>query len=175
MIIFRNFFWVIFKRIRCILPPNLRFIKPYHLIWILPSIFISGIIRLINPLITIRLIDLDADWIGHFLLEPEIFLCEKELCLHRLNCRQYDTWYHTGFVSNDQIFKMYKRKLMIWPFPLGYFIYYYLHFFPNGERHRMEHGKQLRIVSWIDINNCLQFFPPHINFLPEEETRGKIL
>lgn len=120
------------------------------------------VIRLLRPLVTVRFGRLDTHGLGGFTAIPEIYLCERDAGMY--GGRVLDLFCHTRQVCNEQLKKMWDRRLRVWPFvsPLmrlnG--------FIPGGEAH---------LVPWHpeeDIHFLLGVTPPHVSFTRQEERRG---
>lgn len=79
------------------------------------------IARLISPIIVIRWHAIISSRLGHFAENINIYLSEKKSGLHKLKGKIIlDLFYLGPSVSNDQLAKMWKRKIIILP-------YYFMH------------------------------------------------
>ncbi|MDC0916148.1 TIGR04372 family glycosyltransferase [Candidatus Pelagibacter sp.] len=80
----------------------------------LASFFFVLVIRIISPIIKIRVQRIISQRIGHFIAETELHLCEKSL-KKKNNKIQIDLFYYDLFVSNKKIDEMIKSNLIIVP------------------------------------------------------------
>ena len=76
-----------------------------------PLLFLA---RILKPFAVMRFGHLTGERIGHFAANTELYLCERELGMHRP--RSIDFFYHRGFICNQQLKKMWGRKLHVWQF-----------------------------------------------------------
>ena len=80
----------------------------------LASFFFVLVIRIISPVIKIRVQRIISQRIGHFIAETELHLCEKNL-EKKNNKIQIDFFYYDLFVSNKKIDEMIKSDLIVVP------------------------------------------------------------
>lgn len=93
----------------------LKISYPFLLIPILPILLpLIVILRLINPLFSIRMGNLESEGIGHFSLPVEIYLNELDLGIHR-NKRTIDLWYLDKVICNKALLNKWKAHLIILP------------------------------------------------------------
>jgi putative glycosyltransferase (TIGR04372 family) len=134
------------------------------------------IIRLLRPLVVIRVSAMHSSHIGAFAANTEIYLCEKDAGLH--GKRIVDVFYHyyghsgTSEVNqracNQQLAKMWDRTLYINRF--ARWVDRVNHLLPGAESHK---------VSWrghmgdMDIHYLLPKSQPHLSFTKDEERRAK--
>lgn len=84
------------------------------------TIIIIVIIRLISSLILIRFIKLRSNRLGHFVIETELYLCEKSLKINKPKIRYLDFFFQEdGKVSNKYIKKIIKKKIILIYWRLG--------------------------------------------------------
>jgi putative glycosyltransferase (TIGR04372 family) len=89
-----------------------------YLFYLPISLIIVLIIRLISPLLLIRFIKVRSNRLGHFVIETEIYLCEKHI--YNKNKRNFDIFFQEDhIVSNKYIKKIIKKKLFFINFFLG--------------------------------------------------------
>jgi putative glycosyltransferase (TIGR04372 family) len=125
------------------------------------------IIRLIRPWLLVRLGGLNSIRIGHFAINTEIYLCERDAGINVPNQRHVDLFFMHKPICNQQLAIMWQRVLRIWPsWILGPIKRVNL-LIPGGKPH------DIYLAKARDINNFLDRFPPHLQFTPEEETRGE--
>lgn len=122
-------------------------------------------IRLISPVILIRFGMIWRERIGHYLLNTEIYLCERDAGLHSRHVIDLFC-YSSPFQCNHQLSEMWERSrlLRIWS-PTSY-LYAANRLLPGYERHTIETSDQ-------DIHGLLWRFPPHISFTGQEERKGR--
>ena len=142
----------------------------------LPSVMI---IRIIRPWFLVRIGVLNSNRIGHCASEPEIYLCKQDADINVPEIPYVDLWYLSGVehfiynrICNEQLIRMWKRKLRIWS---GFLPGLFLNavdrinrLIPGSEIHKADPTQ-----SDLDTHNLYDQFPPHLNFLPEEEKRGQ--
>ena len=129
------------------------------------------IIRLIRPLVTIRIECLLSEVLGHYAGNVELYLCERDLAINAPSGRHIDLWFNlTSVVSNRQLEIMWKRKLTILPRVLLAPVYRLNRAVPFGQIHQIESTYHDR-----DVNNLLGAQPPHLAFTAEEEEKGRRL
>ena len=137
-------------------------------IWAVPILII---IRLIRPIVVIRIDCLLSEYFGHYSGNVELHLCERDSGIYALSKRHIDLWFNlTGVVSNKQLEAMWKRQLTILPRVLLAPVYRLNRALPFGRVHQIEATYHDR-----DVNNLLESQPPHLAFTPEEEEMGRRL
>lgn len=120
-------------------------------------------IRLLRPLVLIRFGGLISSRIGHFAANIELYLCDRDL--NKNKSRTFDIFYHTSFICNQQLEKMWKRVLYI--SPVANWLDKMNRLIPGWKRHEIS-----SISSDRDINGYLERTKPHLLFTPEEELIG---
>ena len=142
---------------------------PIYLISI-PTIII---IRLISHWFLIRWKELWSSRIGHFTLETDLYCSERESGINCPPQRYLDLFYLKKIVSNKQLEKMWRRKLIILPswllFPLFMVNRFFNTFVSGGLKHEI--GDNTNYDR--DVHNLCEKFPPHISFTNKEELEGK--
>ncbi|MFA4849316.1 MAG: TIGR04372 family glycosyltransferase [Methanoregula sp.] len=134
------------------------------------ALFFAILFRLLKPLVIIRIRCLYSERIGHFAANTEIYLCEKDRGINIPNQRFVDIWYYNSCECNMQLKKMWNRILKIWPSRLSLLIVLINSHLPDGELFTIPwRGNQDR-----DVNNVLEFVPPHLSFTQDEEEFGRI-
>ena len=95
-----------------------KILKLLYGILLLPFALIFVVfVRLISPLIVIRWHAMISTRIGHFAENTNVYLCEKKLGYHKLKKKiVLDLFYFYPSVCNNQLAKMWKRKLIIFPY-----------------------------------------------------------
>lgn len=130
---------------------------------------VIAVIRLISPWLIFR-IGIMVDSIGHFAANTELYLCELDAGINTPKKPYIDLWCLGGSNYNQQLNRMWKRKLIITsPNFLVPLLYREMNLFPGCEPHLLG-------TNWAgprDVNNLLGCSTPHLSFLPEEEQQGK--
>jgi putative glycosyltransferase (TIGR04372 family) len=147
--------WPVLLRKGCLLLTDL--------ISILFSLPVVLIIRLLRPLVVVRLGPLLSSRLGHFAIETEMYLCDRD---KRKNGSQpFDIFYHRLPICNHQLKKMWDRTLRIsrlarWPDRLN----------------RKMPGAGPHVIPRLgsrDIHGLIRGTPAHLSFTADEEHRGR--
>lgn len=120
-------------------------------------------IRLLRPLVVVRLGPLRSSRLGHFAIETEMYLCDRNKSNH--GSKPFDVFYHGLPICNYQLKKMWDRTLCVsrlvrWPDRLNRKI-------PGGEPHVIPN------LGSRDIHGLIRNTPAHLSFTVEEERRGR--
>ncbi|MDP7525950.1 MAG: TIGR04372 family glycosyltransferase [Dehalococcoidales bacterium] len=123
------------------------------------------ILRVLRPLVLIRFYPFSSEVIGIFAAVPESYLCRRDAGLDQ--GRTFDIFYHNRQPCNQQLRKMWDRRLRVWNFAgpvdtLNRAI-------PGGERHV---GQFLESAD-RDTLGLLPRTATHLSFTPEEERLGR--
>ena len=156
----------------------LKISYPFLLIPILPILLpLIVILRLINPLFSIRMGNLESEGIGHFSLPVEIYLNELDLGIHR-NKRTIDLWYLDKVICNKALLNKWKVHLIILPrFILkpfhilsGYIPGKHLNEIPFRRLSGSGYARAKTANPWqsIDIHDVISQTNPRIIFSDEE-------
>ena len=124
------------------------------------------LIRLIKPLIFIRLGSLHAYKIGPFASHPELYLCEKEHGIQPNKTMDIFISDITSFICNHQLHKMWKRLLYVNDIFLH--AYKIMIKMPFANEHIINTSKDSR-----DIHGLFEKTDPHLEFLTEEIDQAK--
>ena len=73
-------------------------------LWLVPAIPIVLILRALRPLVLVRFGPTASHTIGHYTLNTEIYLCERDAGLHPK--RSIDIFHHSFRISNQQLTTM---------------------------------------------------------------------
>jgi len=146
------------------LPALLRKGRKLLLLLILPPFLpIVILIRVLRPIIVIRVGSLISNQIGHFGANTELYLCERDAGLQ--DSRAVDIFYHTAPVCNQQLKKMWDRMLHVSPFAR-----------PLAIVNRRLPGYAVHVIpmpSDKDPHGLLGRMRAHLSFTPEEEKVGQ--
>lgn len=123
-------------------------------------------VRLLYPIIPIRFGRLRGERLGHLVLEPEFYLCERDL--GKQNLRARDFFYFTQPPCNLQVSRMLRRLIIISPLirPLDEINKW----LPGGRRHVVP---LLRSSSHED-DGLLDATEPHLSFTSKERLYGDV-
>src|SRR2546426_8416389 len=127
------------------------------------------VIRLIRPWFLIRLGGLISSRIGHFTANTELYLCERDAGINLPKRCHVDLFYMAKPICNQQLATMWKRVLRLWPSWILAPINRVNRLIPGGAVHKIGDNTQ----HDRDVHNLLDRFPPHLEFTPEEESRGE--
>jgi putative glycosyltransferase (TIGR04372 family) len=134
----------------------------------LPFLPLALLIWLIRPWLVIRMGSLYTSRIGHFAGNTELYLCEKEAGINVPKKKFIDLFFVTEEICNQQLFKMWKRKVTVCPAFILYPVYILTYLLPKGKTHRI--GKPIQHDR--DILHLMKEYPAHLEFTEEEEAYG---
>ena len=127
-------------------------------------------IRLLRPLVLIRIGLLQTNRIGQFAADVEVYLCERDSGIAGPNAGNRSRWtldifYHAPSVSNRQLKKMWDRTLLVSRFARP--VDELNQKFPGYKRHDVP-------MAWErDLHGLLASTPPHLTFTKEEQNQGE--
>lgn len=133
------------------------------------AIPVVAVIRLIKPWLLVRWGGLGSPRIGHFALNIELYLCERGVGINMPRQRHVDIFFMEGPICNQQLAKMWKRALRVWPAWILSPIFHINRLISGGAVHEIGNNTQ----HDRDVHNLLDRFPPHLKFTAEEDTRGE--
>ena len=134
------------------------------------GVFVVVVLRLINPWLLVRWRRLRSNSIGHFVADTEMYLCEGDAGINDPKQHNVDLFCMAyGAICNQQLAIMWKRILRIWPSRILTPIIRVNRLIPGGTAHEISDNTQ----HDRDVHNLLERFPPHLEFIPEEEVRGE--
>ena len=137
--------------------------------YIIGLVFII-IIRIISPLILIRVGRLNCARIGHFTANVEMYLCEQQAGINVPKQKYIDLFFlENKFICNQQLLIMWQRVLRIWPTWILRPLFTLNRIVPAGKLHEIGDNSQ----HDRDIFNLLDKFKPHLHFTIDEEIRGE--
>jgi len=107
-----------------------------------------------------------SERIGHFSINIEIYLCEREKALH--NKRTFDIFFHNSSICNEQLNKMWKRhpNMHIWSF--AKWLNWVNCRLPGCNIHSIPIPTDKGMRSY----NLIRDTKPHLSFTPDEEHKG---
>lgn len=130
------------------------------------------LVRALRPFVLIRFGQLASTRIGHYAVDTEMYLCERDAGIHGVG-RVTDIFFNASFfpfnrpyICNRQLAKMWNRVIPV--FPVARFCYIANRWIPGGRKH---------VTPWrrhqtIDIYGLLARTKPHLFFTSEEESTG---
>jgi putative glycosyltransferase (TIGR04372 family) len=150
---------------------NIVFPLPlYVYAFLLPAVPIVLVLRLIKPLLLVRIGDIYCSRIGHLAGVTELYLCERDAGINKPVQRHVDLFYlRSRPVCNHQLLNMWKRLIRIWPAWFLAPVARVNRLIPGGEPHEVG----VNTLHDRDVHNLLDRFPPHLKFTDEEEARGE--
>ena len=155
-----------------------KLLKIMYFIFLIPaSVFLIPIVfimRIIKPIITIRLGNLESEGIGHFSLPVEIYLAELECGIHK-NVGVLDVWYLNKKICNMALKEKWDQHLYILPRFMVKPIHLLNKIMPGGQENEIPY-RRIEDYSdyknpWqsIDIHKVLSKAKPKIKFTEEEK------
>ena len=131
--------------------------------WILYVVMLPvlALLSALRPLIHIRVCALHAQRIGHFAMNNEMYLCEKDAGL--IPGRYCDIFFHDTPVSNLQLKKMWEKRLTV--SRGAYFVHKAAAFFPWFKQH-------IFVTQSRDIHGIFDQCQPHLSFSEAEKLAG---
>jgi hypothetical protein len=124
------------------------------------------VLRILSPLIVLRLGTFYSSRIGHFAGNTEVYLCESDAGINRPSQPFLDLFFYHGPVCNQQLKRMWDRTLRVAPFSL-FPIEQILRRIPGGWKHLIPMSNDR------DIHGLLDTTPPHLNFSAHEQELGE--
>ncbi len=120
-------------------------------------------IRVLRPIIVVRIGGLRSSRIGPFASRTELYLCQSDAGIH--DGRIFDIFFHSLPPSNQQLKRMWDRSLHVWQF--SRIVDRVSRALPGASAHTMP------TLPLRDTKGYLAKYPPHLTFTPEEESRGQ--
>ena len=131
--------------------------------------FIVGL-RIIRPWLLVRFGALMSSRLGHFAGDTEIYLCERDSGINRPEQRHLDLFYFGASpICNQQLAKMWKRRLHVWPAWILEPAARINQLLPGGAVHEAFNTT----FHNRDLHNLLDEYSSHLDFTAEEEAKGQ--
>ena len=133
-----------------------------------PAAIAVLVVRALRPVVLIRFGWLRSERLGHFAIDTELYLCERDAGMQPSNA--LDVFYYRAPVCNEQLRRMFDRTLRVRGFARVFDETNRL--LPGGEAHQIlirgrdVHGSR-------DVEGLLARFRPHLSFTAEEEAQGR--
>lgn len=140
---------------------------PFYLLGAIVVLFI----RVIQPILLIRIGMLGASRIGHFVGNTEMYLSEKKAGINIPNQRYVDLFFIPKPISNTFIAKIWKRSLRVLPSLILAPIFRLNQLFPDSSKFTAGETTQ----SDRDVFNLLNRFESNIKFNQDEIKLGRDL
>jgi putative glycosyltransferase (TIGR04372 family) len=145
------------------------FFEKILLIPIIPILLpVILIVRLIRPLLLVRVGNLESEGIGHFSEPIEIYLSEIDCGINCDHKRTIDLWYLHKYICNKALLAKWKEHLVILP----RFFIKPLHLFnkmvPGGKIHEIPCTRVGHDI-FVDVHNVLSKTKQHITFSQKEK------
>jgi putative glycosyltransferase (TIGR04372 family) len=102
------------------------------------SVLVALVMRLLRPLVVVRIGSINASRIGHLSMDPEMSAAEKEIGIWLPRRPVFDVWYvwcGAYPVANRQMLAMWRRSLRVWPSWLWHRIDGVSRLLPGGAAH----------------------------------------
>lgn len=122
------------------------------------------LIRAIRPLLLIRFGVLMSDRIGHFAINTEMYLCERDAGLQPRGAFDIFMLCSLGQICNEQLKTMWARQLRIWQW--AYVLDRLNRCLPGWQPHVVQ------LPSDHDKHGLLRRYPRHLEFTSEEKEAG---
>ena len=127
------------------------------------------IIRIIKPIVLIRIGRLHSRRIGHFAANTELVILESRRGINNPSKKYFDLFFlEKGNSSNSFLTKKWKEKLIILPTLILDPIYQLILIFPGAKDHQILPSNHDR-----DIHNLIEDSPPSITFNQQEIELGE--
>jgi len=161
--IIRGGYSVLARKIKRIL--MIFFKSPFYV----TAVLIVLTLRIIRPWLLVRLGGLNSSRIGHFAGNTELHLCEYDEGINRPERRHIDIFYFATWpICNQQLAKMWKRTLRVWPAWMLAPIAKINQLIPGGAVH-----EACNTFNDRDVHNLLDKTSPHLEFTAQEEAKGQ--
>lgn len=138
------------------------------------SCLVALVLRLLRPLVIVRIGTINASRIGHLSMDPEMSASEKEIGVWLPRQPVFDIWYvwrGSYPVANQQMLAMWRRSLRVWPAWLWRRIDAASRFLPGGSAHVVPYRKGLKGVPdhlQADAYGAMRRTRPHVAFTNDE-------
>ena len=132
----------------------------------IPLLPVVIFVRLIRPFLLVRFGVIENQRIGHYAVNPELYLCERDAGLQPN--RSLDIFYKIDptYTANRQLERMWKRSGRIRVWEVARFMYLVNRCLPGYEKH-------IAVLPIDrDIHDLYSRYPTHISFTDEEEKKG---
>ena len=126
------------------------------------------IIYSISSLYLIRFQNLISTRFGHFAANTELYLCEKKMKINTPKQKYIDLFFCYE-ISNSQLLKMWKKKIIILPrwflFPFFLLNNFFSKFFKQFKKHKIG----FNTLEDFDVHNLYERVEPNLKFTKAED------
>lgn len=121
------------------------------------------IVRVLRPVVLVRISGLPSSRIGPFAGRAELYLCQRDAGVH--DGRRVDVFFNSSPISNHQLKKMLDRTLRVWQF--SKFVNRVSSALPGAAAHMVPP------IPVRDTEGYLSTYPTHLGFTSTEESLGQ--
>lgn len=151
-----------------ILQPKIHFLLAFPI-----CVFMVLCFRLISPLLVVRLGIFRSDRLGHFSIHPELYLSGLDCGLGRPDKPFVDLWCFSSAICNQQLAKMWRRAMHIWPRWIVWPLFRVNGLLPGWKRHCIPHPDfDLALKAEYFSKNVFDRTNSHLSFSTSEEEHG---
>lgn len=151
-----------------ILGPRLYFVLAFPICVVVVLCF-----RLIHPWLVVRLGIFRSDRLGHFSIHPELYLSGLDCGLGRPDKPFVDLWCFSSAICNQQLAKMWRRTMHIWPRWIVWPLFRVNGLLPGWKRHCIPHPDfDLAVKTEYFSRNIFDRTESHLSFSASEEEYG---
>ena len=166
-------------------------LSPFIIIF---SLIFVCLVRIISPVLIVRWCCLISTRIGHFSVNPEIYICIKKVNGTFIKKRHIDIFYFRSEVCNVQLAKMWKRELLVLPslfmMQVNKINRFFELFIKSNHIHEIGNPMQFSRIenksdyfygnmfpgfTHIDRYNLLDRYSPNLRFTKKEIVKGQKL
>ncbi len=141
---------------------------PHEFLLLIVAVPIVITIRIISPWILIRWDKMPSPRLGHFAVSPELYLCGRMAGINVPPKRHLDIFFMEKPICNQQLARMWRRVLRVWPYWLMSPVRRANLIIPGGKMHQISADSH----SDRDVHNLLDRYPSQLEFTHDEEVRG---
>ena len=124
--------------------------------------------RVMRPVLLIRVGSLKSDRIGHFVLETDLMLLEQQAGVSTMRQRTLDIFYAPKPIANAFVYRMWKRKLRILPSWCLITVYRINSLLPDGKVYQVPSATS----TCLDVHNLIDRFPANLSLTKKEYFKG---
>ncbi len=146
----------------------IHYYKIIHaIILFVPLLPVIAVVRLLRPFFLIRFGFLENQRLGHYAVNPELYLCEQDAGIQPK--KTFDIFYKIDptFTCNRQLEKMWKRSGRIRVWEIGRFLSITNRCIPGYQKHTVA------LPIDRDIYGLYDRFSTHVSFTYDEEDKGR--
>jgi putative glycosyltransferase (TIGR04372 family) len=135
---------------------------------LLAAVPFALLMRMLRPLLTIRIVQLRVERIGHMAAEPELFLSRRDVGITVAADVEifYPFRFYQAPIANHQLLKMWRRTLRV--VPSAKWVDLANRLIPGGRQYWYDFGQPR---EW-DLEGVFDRTKPHVSFTREETLQG---